>query len=192
MAFLPPPVSPLKLHLLLGKLGHFFLPLWRPACSAPSAPIYTSVALHLGPVWSAVAPRRWGKNVPSTLNPVVSVSHSSSLIWNPSCSGCWWQTEKTPSPCLLSLQNGSCESRVLPPVRRQESISFTSVVQEFAKSSLIFQVICECWQGWRLLGSSWSVRLLHSSLLQTWMFSCRHNEHLWWWRGRITWINRSE
>lgn len=189
MVFLPP--TPWNVICYWGKLGNFFLPLQRPACSVPSVPAYMSTSLRLGPVWSAVAPRRWAKNVPSTLNPVVGVSHSSNLIWNPSCTGCCWQPEETPSPCPLSLPIGSCESRVLPLVRRQENISFTSVVQEYAKTSLIFQVICERWQGWCFLSNSWYVRLLHSSLLRN-PNVFLSTEHLWWWRGRITWINQSE
>ena len=104
MAFLPP--CPWNFICYWGKHGNFFLPLQRPACSAPSAPMYTSASLHLGPVWSPVAPVRWGKKVPSTLNPVVGVSHSSSLIWYPSCSRSCWQPEEMPSPARFHCRTG--------------------------------------------------------------------------------------
>lgn len=158
------------------KMENFFQPLQRPACSAPSVPVYTRASLHLGPVWSLVAPRRWGKKCPCV-----------------PCSCCFLLLQfdlksflqrvlltarRDALPLLAFTADQSRESCALPPVRRQESISFTSVVQEYTKTSLTFQVICECWQGWCLLSSSWYVRLLHGSLLQN-LNVFLLTEHLW-------------
>lgn len=192
-ACLPPTTfPPWNFICYCGKLGNFFLLLQRPACSAPSLPAYMSASLCLGPVWSPVAPRKWGENVPSALNPVVSVSHSSSLIWNSSCSGCCWQPEfwgTFPLPALTA-------ERVLwePPSPTGEEAgeplfptSCARICQILSDFSGYLWVLA----SWCLLSKSWYVRLLHSSLLQN-LNVFLSMEHLWWWRGRITWINQSK
>lgn len=125
MAFL----CPLPWHFICywEKMGNVFLLLWRSACSAPSTPAYMSASLHLGPLWSPVAPRRWEENVPSTWNPTVSVYPLYSLIWNPSCSKCCWEPEETSPRAPVH-----CRTDLVRPV--------LSLWWEGSKASLLHQL----------------------------------------------------
>lgn len=95
-------------------------------------------------------------------------------------------------PQLLSWQNGFCKSCLLPLVRRHENTFFTSVVQEYAKSSVIFFKLFvsvgkagNCWLTAEIL-QLWDFST--AVYFKTWMFFFQQN-NLWWWRERIAWIN---